>query len=57
MNDDFVHIDSIAININNQNPEQVTDELKHEGLRWLVFACSFFHSAANPNETAISNLT
>lgn len=48
MNDDFVHIDSFAINIKNSNPEELSNALYHEGLRWFsifpskVFFISFF---------------
>lgn len=35
MADEFVHIDSIAINLKNTNPEALSQELHHEGLRWL----------------------
>jgi len=38
MNDDFVHIDSFAININNKTPEKVSDNLHHEGLRCDVLS-------------------
>lgn len=31
-----MHIDSIAINIHNVAAEEVSSDIKHEGLRWFV---------------------